>query len=132
LRDDFGLILAATLTLLALIIGFRFSMATARYDQRKNYEEQEANAIGTEYVRADLLSPIEAAKVRSLLGSYLDQRVLFMMNKSYCRSAPAPSIASRVSDAAPHARHRASGVVVNAPRRISLSPRHFAVAIIRF
>jgi hypothetical protein len=64
-------------------------MATARYDQRKNYEEQEANAIGTEYVRADLLSPIEAAKVRSLLGSYLDQRVLFMMNKSYCRSAPA-------------------------------------------
>jgi hypothetical protein len=77
LRDDFGLILAATLTLLALIIGFSFSMATARYDQRKNYEEQGANAIGTEYVRADLLSPIEAAKVRSLLGSYLDQRVLF-------------------------------------------------------
>ena len=77
LRDDFGLILAATLTLLALIIGFSFSMATARYDQRKNYEEQEANAIGTEYVRADLLSPVEAAKVRSLLGSYLDQRVLF-------------------------------------------------------
>ena len=75
--DDFGLILAATLTLLALIIGFSFSMATARYDQRKNYEEQEANAIGTEYVRADLLSPVEAAKVRSLLGSYLDQRVLF-------------------------------------------------------
>jgi len=64
-------------------------MATARYDQRKNYEEQEANAIGTEYVRADLLSPIEAAKVRSLLGSYLDQHVLFMMNKSYCISAPA-------------------------------------------
>ncbi|MGA8227959.1 MAG: hypothetical protein WCA55_15660 [Xanthobacteraceae bacterium] len=89
LRDDFGLILAATLTLLALIIGFSFSMATARCDQRKNYEEQEANAIGTEYVRADLLSPVEAAKVRSLLGSYLDQRVLFMMNKSYCRSAPA-------------------------------------------
>jgi hypothetical protein len=77
LRDDFGLILAATLTLLALIIGFSFSMATARYDQRKNYEEQEANAIGTEYVRADLLSPVEAGKVRSLLGSYLDQRVLF-------------------------------------------------------
>jgi hypothetical protein len=77
LRDDFGVILAATLTLLALIIGFSFSMATTRYDQRKNYEEQEANAIGTEYVRADLLSPADAAKVRSLLRSYLDQRVLF-------------------------------------------------------
>ena len=76
-RDDFGVILAATLTLLALIIGFSFSMATTRYDQRKNYEEQEANAIGTEYLRADLLSPVNAAKVRSLLRSYLDQRILF-------------------------------------------------------
>ena len=44
---------AATLTLLGLIIGFSFSMATSRYDQRRNYEEAEANAIGTGYVRAD-------------------------------------------------------------------------------
>jgi hypothetical protein len=77
LHDDLGVILAATLTLLALIIGFSFSMATTRYDQRKNYEEQEANAIGTEYVRADLLPPVDTAKVRSLLRSYLDQRILF-------------------------------------------------------
>ena len=55
MHEDFGFILAATLTLLGLIIGFSFSMATTRYDQRKNYEEAEANAIGTEYVRADLL-----------------------------------------------------------------------------
>ena len=39
MREDFGFILAATLTLLGLIIGFSFSMATSRYDQRKNYEE---------------------------------------------------------------------------------------------
>ena len=77
LREDFGLILGATLTLLGLIIGFSFSMAASRYDQRKNYEEQEANAIGTEYVRADFLSPADAAKVRTLLRSYLDQRILF-------------------------------------------------------
>jgi hypothetical protein len=76
-RDDFGVILAGTLTLLGLIIGFSFSMAISRYDQRKNYEEQEANAIGTEYVRADLLPAASAAKVRGLLRSYLDQRVLF-------------------------------------------------------
>ena len=61
LREDFGFILAATLTLLGLIIGFSFSMATSRYDQRKNYEEAEANAIGTEYVRADLLPAADAA-----------------------------------------------------------------------
>src|SRR5215831_8514080 len=72
-----GVIEGAALTLLALIIGFSFSMAVGRYDQRKNYEEAEANAIGTEYVRADLLPPADAAKVRELLKSYLDQRVLF-------------------------------------------------------
>ena len=33
--------------LLGLIIGFSFSMAISRVDQRKNYEEAEANAIGT-------------------------------------------------------------------------------------
>src|SRR5262249_25967631 len=49
-REDFGIILAATLTLLGLIVGFTFSMALGRYDQRKNYEEEEANAIGTEYI----------------------------------------------------------------------------------
>jgi hypothetical protein len=76
-RDDFSLIAAATLTLLGLIIGFSFSMAINRYDQRKNYEEAEANAIGTEYVRADLLPGADAVKVRALLRNYLDQRVLF-------------------------------------------------------
>jgi hypothetical protein len=76
-REDFDVILAATLTLLCLIIGFSFSMAISRYDQRKTYEEEEANAIGTEYVRADLLPAAEAAKLRALLKSYLDQRIMF-------------------------------------------------------
>jgi hypothetical protein len=76
-RDDFSVILGATLTLLGLIIGFTFSMAISRYDQRKNYEEAEANAIGTEYLRADLLPAADAARVRTLLGRYLDQRILF-------------------------------------------------------
>ena len=76
-RQDFGIVITATLTLLGLIIGFSFSMATNRYDQRKNYEEAEANAIGTEYVRADLLSSSDANRVHELLKNYLDQRVLF-------------------------------------------------------
>jgi hypothetical protein len=77
LRDDFAVVQAAILTLLGLLIGFTFSMALSRYDQRKNYEEAEANAIGTEYVRADLLPAADAAKVRDLLRSYIDLRVLF-------------------------------------------------------
>jgi hypothetical protein len=77
IRDDFGVILGATLTLLGLIIGFTFSMATTRYDQRKNLEEEEANAIGTEYVRVDLLPSDTAAKARTLLVHYTDMRVQF-------------------------------------------------------
>jgi hypothetical protein len=76
-HQDLDIIVTAALTLLGLIIGFSFSMAISRYDQRKNYEEAEANAIGTEYVRADLLPAADRANVRALLRNYLDQRVLF-------------------------------------------------------
>jgi flagellar basal body-associated protein FliL len=75
--EDFSIVVPATLTLLGLVIGFSFSMAAGRYDQRKNYEEAEANAIGTEYLRADLLSATDAAIVHELLKDYLDQRILF-------------------------------------------------------
>jgi hypothetical protein len=74
-RDDFSLILASTLTLLGLLIGFSFSMAANRYDQRKNLEEAEANAIGTEYLRADLLPATDGEKVRDALKRYLDLRI---------------------------------------------------------
>ena len=76
-REDYSTVVGATLTLLGLIIGFSFSMAIGRYDQRKNYEEEEANAIGTEYVRADLLPGETTAKVHALLKRYIDQRLLF-------------------------------------------------------
>ena len=76
-RQDYSVIEGATLTLLGLIIGFSFSMAISRYDQRKDYEEAEANAIGTEYVRADLLPAADATKVHTLLVDYVNQRILF-------------------------------------------------------
>jgi len=87
-REDFDTVLAGSLTLLALIIGFSFSMAVSRYDQRKNYEEAEANAIGTAFLRADLLPTTEgAARVRQLLRLYIDQRIDFYRSK-----AASPSI----------------------------------------
>jgi hypothetical protein len=46
-RQGFDIVRTASLTLLGLIIGFSFAMAVNRYDQRKNLEEAEANAIGT-------------------------------------------------------------------------------------
>ena len=81
-REDFNIVEAATLTLLGLIIGFSFSMATTRYDLRKNYEEAEANAIGTEYVRAGLLPAADAAGVRGQLEKYLQLRLLFYRTRN--------------------------------------------------
>ena len=52
-------------------------MAIDRYDDRKVLEEAEANAIGTEYLRADLLPKSSAAKTKGLLEQYLEQRILF-------------------------------------------------------
>ena len=63
-REDLDIVQTAILTLLALIIGFSFSMAVSRYDVRKTYWEAEANAIGTEYLRADLL-PVESVAAKS-------------------------------------------------------------------
>ncbi|MEM5316865.1 hypothetical protein [Paraburkholderia sp. JHI869] len=76
-RENYKIVQGATLTLLALLIGFTLSMAVSRYDQRKNLEEEEANAIGTEYLRADLLGGEAAAKTQALLARYLQARVQF-------------------------------------------------------
>lgn len=78
-QADFDIVLTATLTLLALIIGFSFSMAVSRYDQRKNLEAQEANAIGTEYARTDLLPAQDQTEVRDLLRRYVDQRIQYYL-----------------------------------------------------
>jgi len=81
-REDLNLIITSVLTLLGLLIGFTFSMATTRYDQRKNYEEEEANAIGTEYLRLGLLSSADTAKIQELLRAYLDQRIRFYQTQN--------------------------------------------------
>lgn len=76
-REEFRVIQAATLTLLGLIISFTFSMALDRYEERKGFESAESSAIATAHMRAGLLPPADAARVRSLLGSYLEQRLTF-------------------------------------------------------
>ena len=76
-RQDFGIVQGTALSLLGLLIGFTFSMAMSRYEQRRIYEEAEANAIGTEYARAGLLPAADTKIVRDQLISYLDRRVLF-------------------------------------------------------
>lgn len=74
-HSEYSMVLSATLTLLGLLIGFSFSMAIGRYDQRKNYEEEEANAIGTEYLRVGLLPDTFRTRVEGQLVQYLDLRI---------------------------------------------------------
>lgn len=76
-RAEFDLVRNAMFTLLGLIVGFAISMAVSRYDLRKNLEESEANAIGTESVRLDFMPAETAAKARALLGAFADQRIAF-------------------------------------------------------
>ena len=93
-----GVVLTGVLTLYAVVIGFSFSMATGRYDQRKNYEEAEANAIGTEYLRLGLLPPSEIARARSLLKRYLDQRILFYTTADSRRLRSIDSVTAQLQD----------------------------------
>ncbi|WP_250479224.1 MULTISPECIES: hypothetical protein [unclassified Caballeronia] len=74
-REDFNLIQTSTLTLLALLVGFSLSMAVNRYDVRKTLEEAEANAIGTEYSRADLADAAIGEKMKSALVRYTKLRL---------------------------------------------------------
>lgn len=57
-------------------------MAIDRHDQRMVLEEGEANAIGTEYLRADLLPSDIAHQTKDYLLQYLDQRILFYSKQS--------------------------------------------------
>jgi hypothetical protein len=97
-RQDYDMVIAATLTLLGLLIGFTFSMATSRYDQRKNYEEEEANAIGTEYLRADLLPAEGATAIRKLLTKYVEQRILFYQTRDLGKLAQIDADTSEIEN----------------------------------
>jgi hypothetical protein len=95
-HEDVNIVLAASLTLLGLIIGFSFSMAITRYDNRKNCEEAEANAIGTEYSRAGLLPPGDVARIRRLLARYLDQRIQFYEARTEQRARQIEDVQARL------------------------------------
>lgn len=64
----------ATLGLLALLLGFTFAMAVSRYETRKTYMVDQANAIGTVALRAKLLPSPGAEKAYALTRDYLESR----------------------------------------------------------
>jgi hypothetical protein len=70
-----GAVVGATLGLLAFLLAFTFGMAGSRFDARKQAVLQEANAIGTTYLRADMLAEPQRSDIRSLLREYATLRV---------------------------------------------------------
>ena len=71
----FGVAQAAIFSIAALILAFSFSLAAARFDARRGLVVDEANAIGTTYLRGAYLPSGEIGKFRSLLGSYTRARL---------------------------------------------------------
>jgi hypothetical protein len=76
-KKQIGGIQAAVLGLLGLLIGFTFAIADEQYDKRRDLVLDEANSIGTTYLRADLLPEAHQAPVRDLLRRYVDLRVAY-------------------------------------------------------
>jgi hypothetical protein len=70
-----GAIVAATLGLLGLILAFTFGLAASRFDARRQIVVDEANAIGTTYLRAGLLPDGRGVTIRKLLRDYVDARL---------------------------------------------------------
>lgn len=69
-----GAVLGGLLGLLGLLLGFSFGIVESRYAARKALVLDEANAIGTSYLRAGLLPDDSAPKIRSLLREYIELR----------------------------------------------------------
>lgn len=67
-----GVVESAIFGLLGLLIAFSFSGAMARFDQRRHLIVDKSNAIGTAWLRLDLLPPAAQPEMRGLFRRYLD------------------------------------------------------------
>ena len=68
-------LVGASLGLLAFFLAFTFGLAASRFDARRRLVLAEANAIGTAYLRADLIAERHRSEVRRLLREYADVRI---------------------------------------------------------
>src|SRR5688572_11303247 len=70
-----GHVLSAVLGLLALLLGFTFALAVDRFETRRTLVLEEANAIGTTYLRAQLLEEPHRSRISAILLEYTDHRL---------------------------------------------------------
>jgi hypothetical protein len=74
-HEGTGTIEAAVFALLGLLLAFTFGGAMSRLESRRALIVQEANAIGTAYLRLDILPAAEQPGMRELFREYLDARL---------------------------------------------------------
>jgi hypothetical protein len=74
-RAGLGTVEGAVFALMGLLIAFTFSGAAARFDSRRQLIVEEANAVGTAWLRLDLLPASMQGEMRDLLRRYLDARL---------------------------------------------------------
>jgi hypothetical protein len=74
-RAGLGAIEGAVFALMGLMIAFTFSGAATRFDTRRQLIVEEANAIGTAWLRLDLLPAATQPELRGLFRRYLDARL---------------------------------------------------------
>ena len=98
--DPAGVVQGAAFTILALLLGFSFSLGLGRYDARRAALVHEATAIGTTFLRAKLLDAKTAATVRGKLRAYVAERLEFAR-----------------ADAKPQQRRRCPGEIDRYPAR---------------
>jgi hypothetical protein len=73
---DIGSIQGAMLGLLGLLLAFTYSLAANRQDTRRELVVREANAIGTAYLRTDLLPEPHRRELQAILRQYVDSRLM--------------------------------------------------------
>ena len=73
-KSQVGSIMAASLGLLAFFLAFTFGIANSRFDARKKLVVEEANTIGTTYLRAELVPEPHRTEIQTLLREYVEVR----------------------------------------------------------
>lgn len=74
-REGLGVVEGAVFALLGLLIAFTFSGAATRFENRRHLIVEEANDIGTAYLRIDLLPSDAQPEIREMFRQYVDARL---------------------------------------------------------
>ena len=91
LREPMATMQAAVLGFMALILAFGLSLAVGRYQDRRASVVEEANAIGTTYLRAQTIAEPVRSRSLDLLVRYTDASIRF------AQSVPDSASARRAS-----------------------------------